>query len=77
MGSPSEGWTRQPAAKCGVNYSLGCNFKLEQEAVCPVIPVKARKMTLAVSLLLSIHYVSGSKLGRTPNIFTADNPLFY
>jgi len=40
MGSPFEGWTRQSAVKCAVNYSSGCNFKLEHEAVFPVITVK-------------------------------------
>jgi hypothetical protein len=64
MGSPIEGWTRQSAVKCAVNYSSGCTFKLEQEAEFPVITIKTRKTPLAGTLLPSIHYVSGSYLGR-------------
>jgi hypothetical protein len=76
MGSPIEGWTRQSAVKCAVNYRSGFTFKLEHEAVFLIITAKPRKMPLAVTLLPSIHYVSGSNLGRTPNIFTVDVRCF-
>ena len=76
MGSPSEGWTRQSAVSCAVNYSSSIAFKLEQEAVFPVMTVKQRELLLAVIILTSIHYVSGSNLGRTPTVVTEDVRCF-
>jgi len=55
MGSPIEGWTRQSAVKCAVNYSSGRTIKLEHEAAFPVITVKPKKKDASSSKSTAFH----------------------